>query len=155
MKIAILYHSKYGNTQQIAEFLGQEIQAGGHEVQLFRTKKTEPVEVIAFQPEAILVGGPTHFGKPAGLGKFLKKLGKHENQLSIRIAAVFNCYTGDIVCEMIENQISDTFPQIQIFEKSLPICTSADGENWKELALPSNWKQVASNFLSTFLNSLS
>ena len=61
MKIAILYNSKYRNTQQVAEFLVEKTQAGGHEVLLFRTTETKLADLLAFQPEAILVGGPTIF----------------------------------------------------------------------------------------------
>lgn len=77
MKIAILYHTKFGNTEHISEFMAEKMRVGGHEVRIFKIKKTKPSEIISFQPEAIVVGSPTHFGKPARtLGKFIKKLGK-------------------------------------------------------------------------------
>jgi len=63
LKIAILYDSKYGNTKKLAEFMAEQLQEGGHEALLFRTKKTKPTELFIFQPEALLVGGPTHIGK--------------------------------------------------------------------------------------------
>lgn len=148
MKIAILYDSKYGNTKQLAEFLEEKIQSRGYEVQLFRTTKAKPKDLIAFQPGAILVGGPTHWGKPARtLSKYIKKLGKFEHKSNIHKAAVFNCHTGDDVCKTIQNRISDALPQIEVFEKSLPIRTgSKNGTNWKE---------EASVFISAFLNFLS
>jgi flavorubredoxin len=157
MKIAILYDSKYGNTKQLAKFLAEKMQAGGHEVQLFRTTETKPAELLAFQPMAILVGGPTHFGKPARtLGKYIKKLGKLGHPSTIHKAAVFNCYTGDDVCKTIQDQISDALPQIEMFEKSLPVRTGGQtGDNWKEVALSNNWKEDASSFLSAFLTFLS
>ena len=157
MKIAILYNSKYGNTKTIAEFIVEQIQAGDHEVKLFRTKNTKPTELLAFQPEAILVGGPTHFGRPtSSIGKYIKKLGKLGQTSPIQKAAVFNCYTGDIVCNIIKTQISEALPQIKIFEKSLPIRTGGEnGELWKKVALQNNWKEETSDFISGFLSMLS
>ncbi len=157
MKIAILYDSKFGNTKYLAEFMADEIQAAGHDVGLFGTKRSKPAEILAFQPKALLVGGPTHFGKPTRtLGKYIKKLGKQGEKSSIRKAAVFNCYTGDNVCKLIQNRISDAFPQIKILEKSLPIHTGGlNGEIWKEVALQDNWKEETSTFLSDFLAFLS
>ena len=52
MKIAVLYDSKFGNTKQLAEYMVDKIQAGGHEAQVFRTKKTKPKELLTFQPKA-------------------------------------------------------------------------------------------------------
>ena len=148
MKIAILYDSKYGNTKQLAELMAEKVKVDGHECQLFRTTKSKPAELLAFQPETILVGGPTHFGKPTRtLGKYIKKLGKLGHQTTIDKAAVFNCNTGDDICLIIQNQILDIFPQIKIFEKSLPIRTGGENENnWKEVALPMNWKEETSDY---------
>ena len=155
MKIAILYDSKYGNTKQLAEFLAEKLQTGGHEVQLFRTTKTKPPELLAFQPVAILVGGPTHLGKPARtLSKYIKKLVKLGHKSTIHKAAVFNCHTGNDICKIIQEQISDALPQIEIFEKSLPVDRRLV-DNWKKVILPDGWKENASNFLSAFLTFLS
>lgn len=154
MKIAILFDSKYGNTKQIAEFLAEKLQAGGYTVQLFRTTKTKPADLLAFQPEALLVGGPTHMHKPArALSQYIKKLGKLGHQSPIFKAAVFNCYTVDNVCKTIQDQISDAFPQIKICEKSLPVDRKLV-DNWKEVVLPNNWQEDAISFLSAFLNFL-
>ncbi|TFG26197.1 MAG: hypothetical protein EU532_10455 [Promethearchaeota archaeon] len=157
MKIAILYDSKYGNTKRLAEFMAEKIQAAGHKVQLLRTTKTKPAKLLTFQPEAILVGGPTHWGRPARtLSKYIKKLGKLGDPSNIHKAAVFNCNTGDDVCKMIQNQISDALPQIEIFEKFLPVRTGGqNGTNWKQVSLPKNWEEEVSSFLSAFLTFLS
>ena len=151
MKIAILYDSKYGNTKQVAEFLAEKMRAGGYEVQLFRTTETKPAELLAFQPEAILVGGPTHMHKPARtLSQYINKLGKLGPQSSIQKAAVFNCYTIDNVCRTIQDQISKALPQIKICEKCFPVDRKLV-DNWKEVVLPDNWKEAATEFLSAFL----
>lgn len=157
MKIAILYDSRYGNTEQLAEFLGEKAKDGGHEVQLFRTKKTKPANLLAFQPVAILVGGPTHFGQPARtLRKYIEKLGKLRQASTMQKAAVFNCYTGDDVSITIQNQIFTALPKIEILEKTLPIRTGdGTGENWNKVMLQNNWKEEASSFTLAFLSFLS
>jgi flavorubredoxin len=157
MKIAILYDSKFGNTKQLAEFMAEKMQGGGNEVQLFRTTQTKPAELLAFQPAAILVGGPTHWGRPARtLSKYIKKLGKLGHPSNIRKAAVFNCNTGNDVCKNIQNQISDALPQIEIFEKFLSLRTGGQNEtDWKQAALPNNWREDTSIFFSAFLHFLS
>lgn len=157
MKIAILYDSKFGNTNHLAQFFAEKIQASNHDVQLFRTKVSKPKDVSEFQPMAILVGGPSHFGKPARtLSKYIEKLGKYEISSSIGKAAVFNCNTGSDVCDVIKNQISTAFPNIKIFEKSLPIRTGGEtGANWKEIALQNNWEEQANGFISNFLTFIS
>ncbi len=156
LKIAILFDSKYGNTKKLAEFMAEKMQTNGYEVRLFRTKKTKAKELLAYQPEAILVGGPTHMGKPAlKLVRYIKKLGKNGLSSTIHKAAVFNCYTGDIVCSIIQNQISNALPQIEILEKALPIRTGGENADlWKEVALQKNWEEETSNFLSAFLSYL-
>ncbi len=155
MKIGILYDSKYGNTKHVSEFLAEKMQASGHEVPLFRTKQPKPAELLAFQPDAILVGGPTHFGKPTRtLRKYIAKLGKLGHSAIIHKAAVFNCHIGDDVCENIQNLISAALPQIKIFEKSLPVDRKLV-DNWKEVVLPENWQGDAITFLSAFFSFLS
>jgi flavodoxin len=156
MKIAILYSSKYGNTEHVAEFMAEKIKEGGHEVRLFKTNKTKPAELLESKPEVIVVGGPTHFGNPArALRKYIKKLGKLRKSSTIYKAAVFNCHTGDNVCEIIQEKIVDALPKIEIFEKSLPFITGGGDASYKEIALPNDWKNETNNFISAFLTFLS
>ncbi len=156
MKIAVLYDSKFVNTKQLAEYMVDKIQAGGHEAQVFRTKKTKPKELLTFQPKALLVGGPTHMGKPAlTLVRYIKKLGKLGSSSKIHKAAVFYCYTGNNVCKIIQTHISGVFPEIEIFGKTLPIRTGGqNAENWKEVSLEEDWKDKTGSFISEFLNYL-
>jgi len=59
--------------KKVAEFLAETIQAEGYEVQIFRTTASKSQELLAFQPDAILVGGPTHMHKPArALSSYIK-----------------------------------------------------------------------------------
>ncbi len=153
MKIAILYHSKFGNTKELAIYLAQKVKEKGHEIQLFRTTENKPKTLFEFDPDAMLVGGPTQFGKPVRkLSNYIKKLGKIVQKTSIEKAAVFNCYTSDDVTKIIQEQIADAFPKIKLMEKTLPILTGdGTGENWNKVMLQEKWEEEASSFISDFL----
>ena len=153
MKIAVLYDSKYGNTKKLGEFLAEKAKASGYEVKLFRTKETRPEDVLSFGPEVILVGSPTHVGGPTRtLGKYIKKVGKLiKAETVIKKAGVFNCNNADDVCEKISNNVTKNFPDIQIYDKTLPVNTGTmKGENWEE-----NWEIKANEFIQGFLSFLS
>ena len=146
MKVAVLFDSKYGNTKQLAEFLAEQLGSSGHEVKNFRTKETEPADLLAFEPEAILVGAPTHVGSPARtLGKYIKKIGKlieEGKSANVKKAATFNCNNGDDVCHKIEKKVSEAIPNIELYDNSLPVQT--DGMKGP---LPANWKDLAITFI--------
>lgn len=156
MKLAILYDSKFGNTKTLAEFLAEKIGADNHDVRLFRTTESKPQDILAFQPEAILVGGPTHFGNPARtLGKYIKSLGKAGQETTIRKVAVFNCYSIKHVCEKIKSQVLKALPKVEIFEKSLPVKTDSQSGSSADVLLTDNWKEDATIFLSAFITFIS
>lgn len=151
MKVAILYDTKFGNTKKLAEILAEGLDSGGHEVQLFRTKQTEPQDLLAFDAEAILVGGPTHGFAPAWtLRKYLKKLKKlikKGSPSAVKKAAAFNCNTFKDVCHGIQKKIVAAFPNIQVSDKTLPLNVgSLKGENWD-----ANWEEKVKDFISEFL----
>ena len=153
MKIAIIYDSKYGNTKQLAEFIADSIRSSGHEVRLYRTRRSKAKDLLAFEPEALLVGGPTHMGGPArALGKYLKKIGKKIKKrpsVEIKKTGIFNCYVENIVCDKIKDKISDCFPDIKIYEKFLPIKVGG-----MKGPLLNNWKDQARFFIDGFLSFL-
>ena len=150
MKVAILYDSKYGNTKKIAEYLADKVNSSGHEVRLFRTGESKPENLLNFIPEVILVGGPTHMGRPArALGKYLKKMGKlikKGSSVNIKKSGVFNCYNNNIVCHKIKNNVADIFTDVEIYENSLPIKVGG-----MKGPLPSNWEDDAAAFIAEFL----
>ena len=150
MKIAILYDSKFGNTKQVTEFLADQLNSSGYEVKSFRTKKTVPSELVAFEPEAILVGSPTHGKAPARtLKKYLKKLAKllkESSSVKIKKGATFNCFGGDNVCHQIAEKVREAIPNIELHDTSLPLQVLG----WKG-PLPNNWMDLATTFLKGLL----
>ncbi|MFX1295222.1 MAG: flavodoxin family protein [Promethearchaeota archaeon] len=151
MKVAVLFDSKFGNTKQLAEFFAEQVEISGHEVQLFRTKETKPESLLTFEPDVILVGGPTHgFGTARTLTKYIKKLGvliKKSTSSKIVKAAVFNCYNNRIVCQKIEKNLVNKIPNVNIYEKSHPVKTGG-----LKGPLPEDWETAATIFIKGFIN---
>lgn len=61
MKIWIIYDSKFGNNQRVAEII-QGLLSAHHEVHVSYAKKISPKEVLAASPDAVLFGGPRRIG---------------------------------------------------------------------------------------------
>lgn len=149
MKVAILYDTKFGNTKKLADLLADGLV--GHEVQLFRTTETEPQDLLAFNSEAILVGGPTHGFTPARtLTKYmksLKKLIKKGTPSTVKKGAAFNCNIFKDVSHKIQKKMIAAFPNIQVFDKTLPLSVGGlKGGNWE-----ANWEEKVKDFISEFL----
>ncbi len=147
MKIAVLYDSKFGNTKQLAEFLAEQLNTGGHEAKVFRTTESKPRDLVAFEPEVLIAGAPTHAWNPARtLGRYIKKIGKalKKGSKSIRKAAAFNCNNKTDVCHKIEKQLSNAIPDVEIHDKSLPVTALG-----MEGPLPENWKDLVTTFVSS------
>lgn len=88
----IIYESKYGNTEQVA----QEIAAGMEETgkiscTLSKPKDFDPAEVTKF--DAILFGCPVHMNRATrGIRGFIKKVGKAG--VKRKTGALFETYMG-------------------------------------------------------------
>ena len=150
MRIAVLVDSKFGNTLQVAAFLAQELQAAGHEAKVFRTKQVKPEAIVEFKPEVLLAGAPTHAWKPSRtLLKYIKNIGK-SGSTTITKAAAFNCYMSTITCPKIEKKITDSIPNVEIFQNSLPIQVLG-----MEGPLPDDWKESTTAFIEELLPFLS
>jgi flavodoxin len=75
MQTLVIYDSKFGNTEKIAEAIGRGI-GSVSEVRLTTTvEATEALEALASRPDLVLVGGPTqNHGPSAGLRQFVENL---------------------------------------------------------------------------------
>ena len=97
MKGRIFFRSHYGNTQQVAEAMAQQITALGHEavVQDVRQKMPELQDI-----DFIMVGSPTRIARADGKAKkVLKQLGK--KGLTEKAVAVFDTY-GPVPTDPVE-----------------------------------------------------
>jgi flavodoxin len=64
MKVWILYDSKFGHCKKLAETL-EDLLEDDFDVCVGNAKKISPDDVLVEKPDAILVGGPIHFGRPS------------------------------------------------------------------------------------------
>ncbi len=85
MKIWIIYDTMYGNNRKIANIMQEQLSTN-HEVHVNYAKKVSPKKVIATAPDAVIFGGPRHFGKPSftirrWIGQFADNLTSNKNQL--------------------------------------------------------------------------
>ncbi len=73
-KILVVYESKYGNTKRVAETILKGMQrVDGIEIALNEVKKIDRLAITSY--DAIVFGGPTHFGGPTrSIKKFIDKL---------------------------------------------------------------------------------
>jgi flavodoxin I len=72
MKTLIVYDSVYGNTEKIAQAIGDAITG---DVEVLRVGEVNPSELKAF--DLLIVGSPTHGGRPTpAMRDFLKQVPK-------------------------------------------------------------------------------
>lgn len=99
MKIAILVHSKTGNTRKFADRLFEKLIADGHNVNLTQLETTVPVKEVSIlnkqeisftnlpditDAEAVLFGGPVWaFGSSPVIDAAIRKLGNLKGKTTI------------------------------------------------------------------------
>lgn len=77
MKGVVVFDSKYGNTENIAEEIKNVLVKAGHDVDLLTVKKSFGLEAGYY--EFIVLGAPTHIGRTSrNSRKFLKKMPEDE-----------------------------------------------------------------------------
>ncbi|TFG00121.1 MAG: flavodoxin family protein, partial [Promethearchaeota archaeon] len=74
MKVLIVYYTKYGNTEKVANLIAEGIRSvEGNEVTVKNVKDVKVKEEQSY--DLILIGSPNHFGRHVGsIKKFIKKL---------------------------------------------------------------------------------
>ncbi len=92
LKVLAVFESRYGNTKQVAETIVNGAQSvSGTETALSEVKSIDRDTIPRY--DAIVIGGPTHFGGPTrGIKKFIDKLGSLT--LDGKQFAVFDTYLG-------------------------------------------------------------
>ena len=93
-KILLIYQSKTGNTEKMAEAVEQGIKKEGVEVV---RKKVADVNVDdLLDPDGIIIGSPTYFGAPtAEIKRFVDESIKHYKKLEGKVGAAFSS-SGDL-----------------------------------------------------------
>ena len=122
VKVFIVYDTKYGNTQLVAEKILEGIgEVEGIETAISDVEATDPKKAATY--DAIVIGSPTHFGGPArGINKFIDKLGKVD--LKTKWVAVFDTYIkGDFEksVKKMEQRLREKAPGLKLLASGLSI----------------------------------
>ncbi|MFW9894501.1 MAG: flavodoxin family protein [Candidatus Thorarchaeota archaeon] len=122
MKILVVYDSKYGNTQKVAELIGEGIQTvEGNTVSVENVKEVnlEQDETL----DLIVIGSPNQMGAHvSSVKKFIKKLANAP--LKVKNFAVFDTYLGkdfEKATRKMEKQIAKFLPNMKEVSSSLSI----------------------------------
>lgn len=75
MRAVVIYDSKFGNTEKIAEAIARGVGTVSNVQLMSATDGVRDAEALAGRPDLLLLGGPTHnHGQSAGLKAFVNAL---------------------------------------------------------------------------------
>ncbi|TFG11191.1 MAG: flavodoxin family protein [Promethearchaeota archaeon] len=128
MKVLIVYYTKYGNTEKVANLIAEGIRSvEGNEVTVESVKNVKPKEDASY--DLILIGSPNHFGRHVGsVKKFINKLPK--SQIKANAYAVFDTYIMkdfEKAVKKMEEQISEVMPELPKASPGLSIKVEGTG----------------------------
>ncbi|MFW9937800.1 MAG: flavodoxin family protein [Candidatus Thorarchaeota archaeon] len=128
MKVLIVYYTKYGNTEKVANLIAEGIKSTeGNEVVVKNVKDVNLKKDDSY--DLLLIGSPNHFGRHVGsVKKFINKLPK--SQLKVNSYAVFDTYvTADFekAVKKMEEQISEVMPDLTKASPGLSIKVEGTG----------------------------
>lgn len=88
-KILIVYYSKSGNTEKMAEMVAEGVrEEGSVDVELKKVEKTKVSELLDI--DGIILGSPTYYGSMAWpVKRFLDESVKHHGKLKGKVGAAF------------------------------------------------------------------
>ncbi|MGM0567911.1 MAG: flavodoxin family protein [Elusimicrobiota bacterium] len=88
-KILIVYYSKTGNTEEMAEYVKKGAEESNAEVTLKNVQECEVEELL--KADGIIIGSPTYYGLPAAeIKEFLDKSVKFHGKLEGKIGGAFS-----------------------------------------------------------------
>jgi NAD(P)H dehydrogenase (quinone) len=88
-RVLIVYQSRTGNTQKMAEMIRKAISAVGVSVEMKKIQDTTPEDLLEY--EGILFGCPTYYGAmPATMKELLDKSVKYHGRLSGKAGGAFS-----------------------------------------------------------------
>lgn len=121
-KILVVYDTKYGNTMLVAAKIAEGIRKTNLS-EVIVSNVRDIVPMAAYQYEAIIIGGPTHFGTiTRRINKFIDALGR--TGIKGKYVAAFSTYFGQDsgkAVRDIENRIIEKAPGLNIIFPGLSI----------------------------------
>ncbi|MFW9970694.1 MAG: flavodoxin family protein [Candidatus Odinarchaeota archaeon] len=132
MKVLIVYDTKYGNTEKVANLIAEGIiSIDSNEVIVNNVKDVKLKKEASY--DLILIGSPIHFGRHVGsVKKFINKLPK--SPVKVNAYALFDTYMGgdpetteEGICsyknmlDKMEKQINEKIPNLKKVSPGLSI----------------------------------
>ncbi len=88
LKVLVIYYSKSGHTESMAEWIADAITEEGLEVVCKKVEDANPAELL--DTDAVVLGSPTYYGTMAAeMKKFLDDSIKHHGKLEGKVGAAF------------------------------------------------------------------
>jgi len=111
MRVLIVFDTKHGNTQKVAELIADGINSvEGNETEVVNVKDFILSEEMTY--DLILIGSPNHVGTyTKSIKKFVKNL--YGSKVNVKFFAAFDTYMkGDFekAVKKMEKQINENFP---------------------------------------------
>lgn len=128
MKISIIYHTKFGNNEKLADFLADQFKI--EDVSVYSTKRHNPKHII--HSDLYIFSTPTHIGNaPFKIRRFIKRI-KFPEKFRYALITTCNIKTTkalDTLTEILNNLGGQKRGEIKI------VSTDYRGpleENWQE-----------------------
>ena len=88
-KMLIIYHSRGGATQRMAELVGEGASGAGATVTIKKVQDTKPEDLLEY--DAIVMGSPTYYGQMAAeLKKLIDDSVKFHGRLAGKVGGAFS-----------------------------------------------------------------
>jgi flavodoxin len=128
MRVLIVYYTKYGNTEKVANLIAEGISSvEGNEVIVKNVKDVNLKDEVSY--DLILIGSPNHFGRHVGsVKKFINKLPK--SQIKADAYAVFDTYIMkdfEKAVKKMEEQMNEAMPDLSKASPGLSIKVEGTG----------------------------
>ena len=122
VKVFVVYDTMHGNTKLVAEKIVEGMkEIEGIETAISDVKEVDLKRVAGY--DAILIGGPAHFGAPTrAINGFIDKLSKLN--LEAKWVAVFDTYIKadfEMAVKKMETRINEKVPRLKLIVPGLSI----------------------------------
>ncbi|MDH7602527.1 MAG: NAD(P)H-dependent oxidoreductase [Armatimonadota bacterium] len=88
-KVLVVYYSRTGNTEKMANLIAEGIKAGGVDVDVKRVEQTTPEDLLNY--DGIVAGSPTYYGSMAWeLKKLFDESVRYHGRLDGKVGAAFS-----------------------------------------------------------------
>src|SRR5512137_2009993 len=109
--VLILYHSRSGNTEEMAKAIAEGVKSGGVKTVLKKVAKATPKDLL--NVDGIILGSPNYYGTMAAEMKaFLDKSVQYHGKLEGKVGAAFS--SGAVLGGGVETVVLDLLKALLI-----------------------------------------